>query len=354
MLIAKSIVNAATAVVLAVFAALTIPWAPGLAQGSAVDRSAVVLIYHRFGEDEIPSTNIRLEQFEAHIEELKDGGYATRELGELIARLRAGRGFQERSVVITADDGYRSVMTEAWPRLKAAGIPLALFISTDQIDRGGDRTLSWTDIRELRAEGVTIGHHGAAHLHMVDAGLEAARDDIRRASRRFQTELGFVPKTFAYPYGEYSLELAKAIEAEGFDAAFAQYSGAIASGGDAFALPRFPLNERYGGTDRFKLVASARALPISAIVPRGPVITGDDANPPNYGFTVDPGVRGLSALACFPSHLGRAADLEVIGKNRVEVRFDKPMPVGRNRINCTMPGPDRRWYWLGKFFYVME
>lgn len=348
MLIAKSIFIAAVALAAtAASAGLSAP-----AQGA--DRSASVLIYHRFGEDEIPSTNIRLEQFDAHIAEITGGGYATPELGELVARLRSGRGFEERSVVITADDGYRSVMTEAWPRLKAAGIPLALFISTDQIDRGGDRTLSWTDIRALRAEGVTIGHHGAAHLHMVNAGLEAALDDIRRASRRFQTELGFVPKIFAYPYGEYSLELAKAVEAEGFDAAFAQYSGAIATGGDAFGLPRFPLNERYGGADRFKLVASARALPVTAVVPTGPVIRGNDANPPNYGFTVDPGVRGLSALACFPSHLGRAADLEVIADNRVEVRFDAPMPAGRNRINCTMPGPDRRWYWLGKFFYVME
>ena len=36
------------------------------APATAAD-SAVILIYHRFGEDTLPSTNIRLEQFEAHI-----------------------------------------------------------------------------------------------------------------------------------------------------------------------------------------------------------------------------------------------------------------------------------------------
>ena len=29
---------------------------------------AVILMYHRFGEDQLPSTNIRLDQFDAHLE----------------------------------------------------------------------------------------------------------------------------------------------------------------------------------------------------------------------------------------------------------------------------------------------
>ena len=29
---------------------------------------AVILMYHRFGENDYPSTNIRLEQFDAHLE----------------------------------------------------------------------------------------------------------------------------------------------------------------------------------------------------------------------------------------------------------------------------------------------
>ena len=37
--------------------------------------SAVVLMYHRFGETAHPSTNIRIEQFEAHLEELSREKY---------------------------------------------------------------------------------------------------------------------------------------------------------------------------------------------------------------------------------------------------------------------------------------
>ena len=36
---------------------------------------ATVLMYHRFGEDKYPSTNIRIEQFEAHLNMLANGDY---------------------------------------------------------------------------------------------------------------------------------------------------------------------------------------------------------------------------------------------------------------------------------------
>src|SRR3546814_3326223 len=35
-----------------------------------VNSGAVLLMYHRFGEDDLPSTSIRLSQFEAHLAEL--------------------------------------------------------------------------------------------------------------------------------------------------------------------------------------------------------------------------------------------------------------------------------------------
>ena len=38
--------------------------------------SAVIIMYHRFGEDSLPSTNIGIDQFEAQIGELVTGGYS--------------------------------------------------------------------------------------------------------------------------------------------------------------------------------------------------------------------------------------------------------------------------------------
>lgn len=314
-------------------------------------RSAVILIYHRFGEDAYPSTNIRIEQFEAQIAELQAGGYAFVALDDIVSALRGRRPLPDLTVAITVDDGYETVLTEAWPRLKAAGIPLTVFIATDPIDAGSRTYMTWDQVRQLAADGVTIAHHGASHHHMLEAGLSAVMEDIARASTRFQEELGFVPKLFAYPYGEYSRELETAIEAAGFRAAFAQYSSVARSGGDVYALPRFPINERYGDIARLRLIARARSLPTANIIPDDPVL-GDDNNPPAFGFSLTETLPGLSALACYPSHLGEAAEIKILAGRRLEVRFDEPFPEGRNRINCTMPGPDRRWYWFGRFFLV--
>ncbi len=315
------------------------------------DQSAVVLLYHRFGEDNLPSTNIKLDQFDAHIEELKTGGYTVMRLSDVVDRLKSHTPLPEKTVVITVDDAYKSVFTEGWPRLKAAELPLTLFISTDPVDENNPNYMSWDNIRQLQSEGVDIGHHTASHLHMIYEGKETSRADIEKASARFTAELGSVPELFAYPYGEYDPGLKDTVITMGFKAAFAQYSGPAAHWSDLFSLPRFPVNERFGDMNRFRLIAGTRALPVDDITPLDPVIT-DDKNPPVFGFTVDTTVNGLSAMACYPSHLGRAAELVRPNDNRMEVRFDEPFPRGRNRINCTMPAGDGRWYWMGRFFYV--
>lgn len=317
----------------------------------AEEKSAVVLLYHRFGEDGLPTTNIKLEQFDAHITELLSGGYTVVPLSEVVRRQKAKEPFDEKTVAITVDDAYRSVLTEGWPRLRAAGLPMTLFVSTDPVDQGNPNYMSWDDIRQIQAEGVEIGHHTASHLHMIYGGLETSKADIAKASARFEAELGAVPLLFAYPYGEYDPELETEIRTMGYAAAFSQYSGPVAHWSDPYSLPRFPINERFGGMDRFRLIVGTLALPIEDMAPANPVIF-DDRNPPVFGFTVDSTVDGLSAMACYPSHLARAAELVRLNNNRVEVRFEEPFPRGRNRINCTMPAGDGRWYWLGRFFYV--
>src|SRR5438105_4109624 len=77
------------------------------AQGFA-DDSAVVFIYHRFGEDAYASTSIKAEQFAAQVEELATGGYTVLPLEEIVARLRSTAGVPDRTVGLSMDDAYRS------------------------------------------------------------------------------------------------------------------------------------------------------------------------------------------------------------------------------------------------------
>ena len=84
---------------------------------------ATVLMYHRFGEDKYPSTNIRIEQFEAHLDMLINGDYTIWPLDKIVDHLQQGLDLPDKTVAITIDDAYLSVFIEARPRLKARNLP---------------------------------------------------------------------------------------------------------------------------------------------------------------------------------------------------------------------------------------
>ena len=321
----------------------------GAAVPAGAADSAVVIMYHRFGEAAYPSTNVTIEQFESHIRELKSGPYAVLPLPEIVARLGDGRALPERAIGLSVDDAYLSAYTEAWPRLKAAGLPMTLFVATRAVDRKLSGIMTWQQIRELAADGVSIGSQTETHLHMPDAGAARNRQEIERSNGRFITELGRAPGLFAYPYGEAGLAVQKIVQGAGFSAAFGQHSGVIDRGANFFYLPRFSMNESYGGLSRFRLAANALPLPVSDETPQDPLIT--EVNPPPLGFTVDAGIAGLGRLTCYASHEGRAR-LERLGETRFEVRVNTPFPRGRTRLNCTVPTKEGRWRWLGRQFYV--
>ncbi len=307
--------------------------------------SATVLMYHRFGESRYPSTNISIEQFEAHLAHLAGGNYTVLKLDDIIMRLRAGELLPDRTVAITIDDAYLSVYTEAWPRLTEAGFPFTLFVASSPIDRKLSGYMSWEQIRELQSSGVTIGSQTHTHPHMHRLSDEEVRAEISTSNGRFIEELGLRPELFAYPYGEYSQFVIDAVKNAGFRAAFGQNSGIMHSADDQFQLPRFAFNEAYGTIDRLKLAVDGLPLKVHDLTPEDMVLT---MNPPLYGFTVSEEMSPVSQLRCFSNNHGKL-DVTMLGM-RAEIRAPGPLTEPRARINCTMPAVDGRWRWFGRQF----
>jgi len=322
--------------------------------------SAVIFMYHRFGEGDYPSTSITIDQFTAHIAELKSGGYHVMSVPDIVSALKNKTALPDRAVGITVDDAYLSVFREAWPRLKAAGFPFTLFVATDPIDRNIKGYMSWQQIRQLQSEGVTIGSQTASHLHMAGSSEADIRRDLEHSGTRFKEEIGAVPDLIAYPYGEAGSAVMALARQSGFGAGFGQHSGVAGLYSNTYYLPRFALNERYGDMDRFHLAANALDLPVADLTPADPRIGSADDNPPAIGFTLLAaplgGSKGVGNLSCFVSHEGAASITTLGGEDggnvRIEVRMNKPMPAGRTRLNCTLPAGDGRWRWFGQQFFV--
>ncbi len=322
------------------------------AAGSAqADDGAVILIYHRFGETQHPSTSVTLDQFDRQLAAIRDGGYRVAPLPELVAALADGSPIPPRTVAITIDDGYVSTYRTAWPRLRALGYPFTLFVSTDAADAGAGDLMSWDQIREMAADPlVTIGHHSAAHAHMADLDPSAAAADLARADARFIAELGGIPDLFAYPYGEYGKPLRDLVADRGFTAAFGQFSGVADRWADRYGLPRFPLNASTSH-DAFVLRLGAMPLPALDVEPADTVIGA--VNPPAVSFRMlqpddDGGPLRPDALNCF---LDGAALAVAIDGDRVSPVLPSALGPGRSRLNCTMPAAGGRWRWFGMQFY---
>ena len=321
--------------------------AAGAAQAAS---HAVVIMYHRFGETGLPSTNTTIEQFEAHLEELSTGGYTVLPLIDIVERIRGGEPLPDRTVAITVDDAFLSVYEEAFPRFKERGFPFTLFVATHAIDQRYGNYANWDQIREMQAMGVDIGSQAHSHPHLHRMTLDEVREEIEESNGRFLEELGLTPSLHAYPYGEYSPEVRDLMEEMGFAAAFGQHSGVMHRSVHPFEFPRFAFNENYGSIDRLKLAINALPIPVSEPVPESSVLL---ENPPLVGFTVEEGIEPLGRLSCFASEMGSVKTI-ILG-HRVEVRLPERFNGIRGRLNCTMPHVEDgqatgRWRWLGRQF----
>ena len=306
----------------------------------AKENSIAVFVYHRFGENNYPSTNTRIPQFKKHLDELIKNNYNVVSTETIIDALQNNKNLPEKTVAITIDDAFFSIYKKAWPILKEKKLPFTIFVSTGPVNSNSKNYMNWEQLKEMNNRGVTIGHHTKNHFHLVGKKKETIISEIEEASDDFLKNLGYVPDIFAYPYGEYSSEI-KEITKNYFKAAFGQQSGGIYNGIDIFELPRFSLNENYGDLKRFKFAANSYGLKIKNVLPESKVIT--DTNPPLLGFTLLDDLE--DSIRCYPSH-NIKADLIKLGNRRIEVRFDKAFPKGRTRINCTI-NDNKKWRWSG-------
>jgi peptidoglycan/xylan/chitin deacetylase (PgdA/CDA1 family) len=118
-------------------AALTVLRTAGafhLVQGSDWRRRRLsILCYHGISLDDEhewrPYLFIRPQQLERRLEILRRGNYAVLPLGEALERLYRN-DLPERSVALTFDDGTYDFYSQAYPRLKQAGFPVTVYLTT--------------------------------------------------------------------------------------------------------------------------------------------------------------------------------------------------------------------------------
>ena len=183
-----------------------------------------VLTYHKLTRNGTPDAmTVREADFEAQMRFLRENGYRVIPLDDLFEFLRFRRQIPARSVVITFDDGWRSVYDIAWPILKKYGYPATLFVYTDLIV-GSRETLSWEQVRELSRDGLDIQCHSKTHRYLGRKErkesfrdyFEAVRKEIVESSRILRKHTGREVKYLAYPYGDTNAFVVAMLRREGY------------------------------------------------------------------------------------------------------------------------------------------
>ncbi len=328
---------------------------PSATDASGDESGAVVLMYHRFGEDRYPSTSVRMEQFKQHLKYLEEEEFNIWPVERVVRYLRDGKTFPPRTVAITIDDAYRSIYEEAYPLFKERGWPYTVFVNSDGADSGGSY-MSWEQMREMAENSeARFANHSATHDYLVarrDGESEEdwrarVKADIEKAERRLQEELsGHVPddpNLHAYPYGEYDRALQELVEEMGY-VAFGQHSGPVGHYSDKLALPRFAMAENYADPNDFRLRVNTRPLPVVSITPDDPTAI-DEQNPPQLRLEFAETEIALDRINCFAS--GRGVELEWVSDSPriLSVQADAPLAEGRSRYNCTAPAREGGFHW---------
>jgi len=303
----------------------------------------VVLRYQHIDDATPGGISVTPEQFQQHVDYLFKNDYHVLHLEDVVTSLRTGVDLPQRCVALTIDGAFQSAYEEAFPRVTRYEFPLTVFISSAAVDARLDGQLSWQQMREMQAGGVSFQSLGHSHKHLVrretDETLEDWQQriafDIQLAQSRIEDELGLRPTLFAYPFGEYNEELQQMIASMGLTG-FGMQAGALWQQADFTALLRFALASFGARLRPFSRKIEAQPLPIAGAFPLDPVVPLDEWKPA-LTLVFKPGEIEHRRLRCLLNGSpGMVYQWLEQPENAVMVSPRGRLRVGRNRVDCTL------------------
>lgn len=187
-----------------------------------------ILMYHSILKD--PASTgmyvITPTALEEDLRYLRDNGYQTVVVADLLAYVDNGTPLPEKPVMLTLDDGYLNNLTYLLPLLEryemcavisVIGRYTALYSDTPDPNPAYAH-LTWDDIRTLSGSGrVEIQNHsydmhrqaarrgaGRKSGESMAAYTQALTEDVCTLQTLLQTRCGVTPTAFVYPYGQVS------------------------------------------------------------------------------------------------------------------------------------------------------
>ena len=145
---------------------------------------------------------IEVERFEDQMRWLRDNGYRGLLFSEVQEAAHEG-SLPRRPVIVSFDDGFRSVYENAAPVMRRYGIKGNVYLPTAFIG-ADDHFMTWEMVRELQGTGAWE-FHAHTHMHADVRGLsfDELRAEMSASDALFTEHLGECPQVFCLPFGTY-------------------------------------------------------------------------------------------------------------------------------------------------------
>ena len=236
----------------------------------------LVLCYHAVSPDWEADLSVGPDALDRQLDMLRRRGYRGATFSRAVTEPPA-----RRTVAVTFDDAYRSVIELARPILERHGFPASVYVPTAHA--GAERPMSWPgidhwigtpheheltpmswdELGEVANAGWEIGSHTRTHPHLTQLGDEEMARELGDSRTEIEDELGLPCDTIAYPYGDVDDRVTAAARAAGY-----RHAAALPGRWHAPRPLEWPRVGVYQADSpwRFRLKASAAARRLRALL----------------------------------------------------------------------------------------
>ncbi len=223
---------------------------PSAAEESLDTVCVPIIMYHNIMKSNTKSSKfiVTKNQLEEDLEFLKNNGYNTIVMNDLVEYVYNNKPLPEKPIILTFDDGYYNNYVYAYPMLKEYGFKGVLSVIgyyTDMYSENGEKNenyshVTWEDIKEMSESGVMELQNHSYNLHSTDKGRNGSKKkkgeskeeykkmltgDLEKLQNGFSENLKFTPNTYTYPFGSVSEASYDIIKELGFKCTLSCESG---------------------------------------------------------------------------------------------------------------------------------
>lgn len=195
----------------------------------AAEQKVSILAYHRFGPDAADGMTVSDRVFESHLNWLQHHGYTVIALERAVRFFRGEEGaIPPKSVVITVDDGHKSVYSDMAPLIRKYRVPVTLFIYPSAISNA-PYAMTWDQLRELEAtQYFSVESHTYWHPNFKREKRRLSPDEYEKLVTRqltlsksvLEKKMGHEVKYLAWAFGIHDPYLEAMAKKCGYAAAF--------------------------------------------------------------------------------------------------------------------------------------